>query len=161
MNEMVEKILKKSGWSEERRVDIKDILLKYDEENYQYNNLQKEFLQNFSGLKIYYMHFYYKHTLCMLKIDPIHAVRSVFRSVPEKYEKACQKKMIIVGEALDEPIDIYMSEDGQFYGGYDEYFTKLGDNFEEALYNILNGKRIDEIMVDDDGQVVKRYEPRR
>ena len=43
---------------------------------------------------------------------------------------------------------ICISEDGEFFGGYDDWLLRLGDSFYEALFNLISGTKIKPEMVE-------------
>lgn len=47
---------------------------------------------------------------------------------------------VIVGETTSLEITLYISSSGDFYGGYDDSISKLGNNFLEALDTLINGE---------------------
>ena len=135
-------ILKKSGWTENRRVDptnfrcytsgdweVKD----YGQSFYMFDKA-REFLSNYGGLTIKWdiPNDSYNYELFVGKIAPM----------PMALKWYCiyyQRRLYPVGTYPAMPADLLIDEDGYFYLVWGEFVCKTSnDDFIELLYDLIN-----------------------
>ncbi len=143
--EVAKKKLIDSGWYEGRKIDISDLEKSLTEDGYVVSNTVRDFLEEFGLLKISFNNPKNNKFINTIYVDP--RKTGVFKSVIDAYGRHCNTTMVPVADLPKHCMTICITEDGHFYGGYDDWLLKLGDDFFEALYNLLSGTEIKPEMV--------------
>lgn len=65
--------------------------------------------------------------------------------VTDDYEKLAKEKLILVGQGYSGHLTFLIGDQGGFYGGYDDYFCRIGKTVEDALTRILLGSTFDKL----------------
>lgn len=141
----VESILKNAGFSEERIFDITAILEMYKKNSYNYNKLQIDFIKKYGNLEIHYLHPIWKEDV-VVRLNPIEAQKALTMDVVEEYNVFLGDELLIIGDIDKENITLFMSRNGEFYGGYDDCIIKWGNNFEKMLLDLSRGEN-EEIQI--------------
>lgn len=146
-DQLVETLARKSGWSENRKVDSDALTNLIVMEGYQVLENVVEFMMNFDGLTILF-----ENKRNGLKNDDI---RFSFSQVIEldasekikaSYEERLGKKLIPIGSAYRGHLLLLMSDDCMVYGAYDTYFRKIGDSGFSAIEAIVLDKEFEAIL---------------
>ncbi|MGE5417110.1 MAG: SUKH-3 domain-containing protein [Acidobacteriota bacterium] len=128
MKNLVEQLLLNSGWFEGRNVDITDAKEYLTEQGYIINDKAEKFLGEFMLLKISFKNPRNNEYLNTIEIDPRNT--GIFKSVIDAYGRHCNCNMIPVADLPQHGMTICITEQGEFYGGYDDWLLKLGDSFD-------------------------------
>lgn len=150
MKNKVKELLLKAGWTENRKIDISHYLDILDENKYEVFEYARNFLEEYAGLIIKFEHPRRNNTYLDLNLNPINAMRAIYREVPKGYEKHCNETFVIIGEIESMDMTWYISSSGKFYGGYDDSLIFLGGNFFEAFNNIISGAKLEVMRVEYD-----------
>lgn len=150
MENKLQDVLIKSGWYRGRGVDINQYLKLLHDEEYFVFGKALGFLKEYGELKIEYENPRRAGSDLILSISPAEAVRSIFRDVSRRYEKHCGEAFVIVGEIPPMEMTWYITSSGAFYGGNDDFLIRLGDDFNQALNNIINGVEFEAITIDEE-----------
>jgi hypothetical protein len=145
MDGLVQKILIESNWFLGRKIDINEMEKFLENEGYIVFDRAKEFLGQFGLLKITFNHPYSAKHKSVIKIDT--RFIPVYKSVVDAYNRYYKKSMVPVAHYQLNSMVIYIAEDGMFYGGFDESIIELGGSFEEALYNLVHGIKLEKVLV--------------
>lgn len=140
--EIIEKYLKKYGWYKGRKVNINNIIQHFIE--YEINTFQNglDFLEEFSELNIPINN---NISNSIIEIDSLKGIEnSAYLEDIENYFKI---KLMPIGYWKATNRTLYIDEFGVIYGNIDEFVTIFGNNFYEALYNIINLKTIKNFIV--------------
>lgn len=152
VNNNVTELLLKSGWFIDRNINIAEMEKYLNENGYVLYEPVKEFLKEFGLLKITFENPKNKKYLSTIEVDPkiLGIYNSIFNSIISSYGIHCRKKMVPVARLSQHSMTICISEDGKFYGGYDEWLLELGDDFYELLENLTTGVKITPVKVEFD-----------
>lgn len=148
MDEVIEESLIQAGWFEGRTIETSNIELKLREKEYDIFELGKNFIKEYGLLKISFTNPRLPKLVNVIDIDPIITIGGISKSVVEAYENHCGESMIPLAEIQQQCMTICITPRGWFYGGYDDWLLKLGENFEESLFNLITCVRIEPIMVE-------------
>ena len=141
-----EKVVEKSGWAKNRKVDRDKIIQFFEIEGYPIFENVIEFLENFGELII---HFENKKN--GIKDDDINFdfYRASHFIAPERinkyYNPRVHKKLVLIGSAYRDHFVLLMANDNSIYGGYDSFLCKIGDTPIDAVEAIILNKEFSEI----------------
>jgi hypothetical protein len=144
--EVAKKKLVDSGWYEGRKIDISEMESSLAKDGYVIPNIAKDFLKEFGLLEISFANPRNSKYTNTIMVDPRKV--GVYKSVIDAYSRHCNKMMVPVADLPKHCMTICISEDGEFFGGYDDWLLRLGDSFYEALFNLISGTKIKPEMVE-------------
>ncbi|MFI8709564.1 SUKH-3 domain-containing protein [Bacillus sp. NPDC077411] len=145
LSKEIEFYLRQGGWMSNRETDISPFTTILEEEGYFVSEASQEFLKQFGGLVLNQPAFKILNELEKLHFDPILICEHVYRERVETYEERVEEPLVVIGEAYNEQLILMMSPSGKIYGGYDDYLTILGDNYDEAFEALYHPKDTPEI----------------
>lgn len=145
MNLDVKKILTDAGWYYNRMIDISDIEKFLLKENYIIFESAKTFLIEYGMMKITFIN---PRSGKNVEMDIDTRKTTTFRTVIDAYGRHFDTKMLPIAEIERLSMTVCISEEGQFYGGCDESLVKLGDNFEDALINLITSTKREKIFIE-------------
>ncbi|WP_257032021.1 SUKH-3 domain-containing protein [Paenibacillus sp. E222] len=146
----VTNILSEAGWFAEREIEIKHYVEFLKNDDYNIFERAIQFLKEYGGLKIQFKNPRKLDQYLILNTDPEHAGESIFRELAARYEQHCNESFVILGEIASIDMTWYIGSSGKFYGGNDDFLICLGDNFDEALFHVVSGAKLDMITIDSD-----------
>ncbi|MGG3891374.1 SUKH-3 domain-containing protein [Metabacillus fastidiosus] len=149
MENKIRDLLQKSEWFEGRKIDISQYLNFLNDEEYYIFEKAINFFKEYGDLIIEFENPKRSGSYVTLVIDPVHVGSSIFREVSKRYERYCNESFVIVGEIPLMEMTWYVSSSGAFYGGNDDFLIHLGDDFYQALYNIVSEVRLEVINIED------------
>ena len=157
-SEIVKKALVDSGWTPNRKVDIKHYEVALVKEGYEVSQILRDFLAQFGGLVLEQPHYVeptpeeykkYKYkpyeTLHFDVIQEIGIPSEVQMDKEETYDLRAKDYLTPFGSAYDGHLGLLMTPAGKIYGQYGTYFTLLGNDYVEMLENIYNRVKTPEI----------------
>lgn len=147
MEKQVERILKQSGYEDNRIVDISETLKLYDEYGYIYNEKQKKFLERYAYLEIEYHHPIWSQEI-ILRLNPIEAQTTIEINMVCEYNELLDDKLLIIGDIERDNMTLFLSEKGMFYSCFDDCIIKWGECFETVLSMLVNGRKGELIIMD-------------
>ena len=115
------------------------------QDGYAVSNSVRGFLEEFGLLEITFNNPKNNKFINTIYVDP--RKTGVFKSVIDAYGRHCDTTMVSVADLPNHCMTICITEDGSFFGGYDDWLLKLGNDFYEALYHLLFGTEIKPDMV--------------
>lgn len=145
MDKDIKKILTDAGWYNKRAINILDMEKILVEKNYTVFKCAKSFLSEYGLLKITFINPRNGKNVDM-EIDT--RKTTTFKIVIDSYGRYCNTKMLPIAEIARLSMTVCISEEGKFYGGCDESLVKLGDNFEEAMFNLIMGTKREKVYVE-------------
>lgn len=146
LDEYVLKVLKKSGWSDDRKQDITSWVEILSEEGYIINNYAESVLKELGGLQIRTSSNEY-HLGVTLHFNPVNAASGEYDRM-EIFNAASNEELFPIGECYDWVI--YVSESKKIYLGDWMSLSIAGDSIEEFFNNIFNPKfQLKEIYTND------------
>ena len=146
LDEYVLKVLKKSGWSDDRKQDITSWVEILSEEGYIINNYAESVLKELGGLQIGTSSNEY-HLGVTLHFNPVNAASGEYDRM-EIFNAASNEELFPIGECYDWVI--YVSESKKIYLGDWMSLSIAGDSIEEFFNNIFNPKfQLKEIYTND------------
>lgn len=136
----VKEVLEIAGYSDERIVDISVIIQMYEECGYRYSDMQKSFVERYGFLEIHYNHPVW-NTDMIIRINPLEAQKVITRDVVEEYNEFLEDDLLIIGDIDKENMTLFLSEQGYFFGGYDDCIINWGNDFNKMLFDLLTGNK--------------------
>jgi hypothetical protein len=137
--------LKQAGWSAKRTVDTTLYLLDWQKDGYSVFSKALKFTQSFGGIRLVHRA-YGVNTLDQSHFDSSAATRRFNRKwAVDVYEGLAQEALIPVGQGYSEHLTYLLGNKGGLYGGYDDYFCRIGRTVEEAVSNIIFAHQFEEL----------------
>lgn len=133
-------LLKKAGWTEERRHDISEYEKALEKDGYVLNNVVRDFLSRFGGLEVVHPDHHDAKELDKFDFNAKEATESTFIEVVKEYEERVNEALVVVGLGFNGHMVLVLSYSGKMYAGYDEVLMKLGDTPIKALETLCEGK---------------------
>ena len=127
LSQEVKQFLKKFGWSDERKIDIKKQKTFLENEGYEVFESAQRFLSSFADIR-----FEIPLDHDKVHFDPIKAASNIFIENIKFYEERTGEKMIPVGENSYH-YTLLLSISGKMYAGFDDFLFLLGDDYESAI----------------------------
>lgn len=140
-------LLIRSGWQKGRKVNVDNIILDLVKEGYNVNEAQTQFLTEFNGISVSFINPRLNSSTEILTLDALKASSTTMRSLVSEYEEYFNSTFVIIGEIEQENMTLYIDNKGEFYGGFDDCVIKLGIEFDECLFNIVSGVKLDIIYI--------------
>ena len=138
MNKIINNILIQSGLYPNRKVS-KPYCIEVLRKKYKTFEKLTSFITEYDELVITFDNPKNKSFKSNLIIKPIIADSEIDTTILKSYEIYTGLKLIPTAIIYEYSMIICISEIGSFFGGNDDWLIKLGDNFEEALSNLING----------------------
>lgn len=146
LDEYVLKVLKKSGWSDDRKQDITSCVEILSEEGYIINDYAESVLKELGGLQIRTSG-NENHLGVTLHFNPVVAASGEYDRM-EIFNAASNEELFPIGECYDWVI--YVSESKKIYLGDWMSLSIAGNSIEEFFNNIFNPKfQLKEIYTND------------
>lgn len=146
LDEYVLNILKKGGWSDDRKQDITSWVEILSEEGYIINDYAESVLKELGGLQIRTSS-KENHLGVTLHFNPVNAASGEYDRM-EIFNAASNEELFPIGECYDWVI--YVSESKKVYLGDWMSLSIAGDTIEEFFNNIFNPKfQLKEIYTND------------
>lgn len=140
----IKKILTDAGWYNKRTIDILNTEKILIEKNYTVFECARSFLSEYGLLKITFINPRSGKNVDM-EIDT--RKTTTFKTVIDAYGRHYNTEMLPIAEIARLSMTVCISKEGKFYGGCDESLVKLGDNFEEAMFNLITGTKREKVYV--------------
>ncbi|MGN9805040.1 SUKH-3 domain-containing protein [Micromonospora sp. L32] len=131
-------LLTRSGWHPGRRVDVEDVLSVWRQGGYRASSAAVEFVQEFNGLELAYPRYFPEDGVDGLSLDAVSGTRGISQSLVREYEERVHEELCPVGRAASGHMTLVIGPSGKVYAGYDKYLAVFGENWREALSNIIN-----------------------
>jgi len=138
-------LLRRAGWHSQRNVKTDLYLLNWCKDGYTVFPHALEFARSFGGIHLAHRG-YGSDAPDESHFDPSVATRRFDRAwAVDKYEGLAKEILIPVGQGYSGHLTFLIGTQGGFYGGYDDYFCRIGETVEEALANILFGRAFEKL----------------
>ncbi|MGC6768031.1 SUKH-3 domain-containing protein [Enterococcus sp. LJL51] len=148
---LIEEIILKSKEELDNSTSNSELVVNLNKLGYQINTIQQNFLIEFEGFTIDFESLYDKKDRRSLSIRTQKFAREYDINLVRDYEKHLGKKLLIVGEIPQEPTDVFIAEDGSFYGCNDSFVVDYEANsFNELLFKVMNCVRITPEILEDE-----------
>jgi hypothetical protein len=137
--------LQRAGWDSRRRVKTSSYVADWKREGYTIFPAALVFAENFGGFLLKHPGYNGEGSdeSCF---DPSAASRRLDRVwVVEDYQVLAGEELIPVGQGYSGHLTYLLGNDGGFYGGFDDYFCRIGRDVEDALANIVFAKGFEKI----------------
>jgi len=92
-----------------------------------------KFLKKYGGAK-------YSDGYVFYNFDPIEAINGRDMYWLKYYEEITKTPLNPIGVTCNDHLILVIDSEGKIYGGFDDYFKKLGDNEEEAMKSFMKVK---------------------
>jgi len=131
-------LLQQQGWHAGRAVDVTRYVAAWNSEGYTASVAAKRFARCFGGLRLTHAAYRTAGQHDESVFDPVAAMNRLdSRWVKDCYEGLAGSSLCPIGSGYSQHMTYFIAERGVFYGGYDDYFCRIGRTVEEALHNIL------------------------
>jgi len=140
LNANTEEYLINFGWYTGRKIDIERIIEAWKADNYKIFNSAIVFVQSFNGLNIAHEVYrgkekdfsYFNSIKATEGIDPAW--------IFEEYSLKAGSDLLPIGLGYSEHLTYFIDPSFKFYGGYDDYFCKIGRAVNSFFNNIFYEK---------------------
>lgn len=144
-DEKLTSALERCGWHPKRKVKTSHYASDWKKDGYQIFRQALEFAESFGGITL--LHPAYSggasDESCF---DPSAATRRLDRAwVVEDYERLAKEILVPVGQGYFGHLTYLIGNRGGFYGGFDDYFCKIGASVEEAMVRIIFNKEFNKL----------------
>jgi len=134
------KILKQSGWIQERKKDISSPVKYLEDKGYVVFDCVREALEQFGELKCIYE---YNGKLEDFVIEPKEGLGDLNRRHYKRYEVIIGEDLVVIGTAFRDNAVLYMSKAGEVYAVRDDYYIwKIGCDIYKAINNLCEGREL-------------------
>ncbi|WP_353172178.1 SUKH-3 domain-containing protein [Acinetobacter rudis] len=141
----VEKKLEKNGWYKARNGDLTQTINQWNDDGYKIFNSAQFFLKSFNNLRVQH-EAYASNNQDYSYFDGIKASRGIDPAwVLEDYFCKVKVDLLPIGLGYSEHLTYFIDPSGNFYGGYDDYFCKIGDSINSFFDNIFFKKNFESI----------------
>jgi hypothetical protein len=135
MREETRGILRQAGWLPGRSQDINDVRSLLMSRGYRIGKAVEQFLREFTGITI---NFIRNGRPDSIWFD---AQRASALADPEwvaRYGERTKTSLVPIGFSNHEHLMLMQSDQGGFYGAFDEFLCALGSEVDEMIENLLN-----------------------
>ncbi|HEU4324272.1 MAG TPA: SUKH-3 domain-containing protein [Roseiflexaceae bacterium] len=144
-SEITQKLLLKAGWSQGRSVDTRRYEQALRDEGYPVHEAAVRFLRAFGGLKVHHPHPKVAGQDDYFSIDPIGAIKRVYKDTVDEYAARVGVPLCLVGEAERGSMVLAMAADGAVYAEYDDFLVKAGGDPAAAIEAFCRGWEMPQI----------------
>jgi len=135
MQDTTEGLLRQAGWRPGRSQDLSDVRSLLASRGYSIGKPVELFLQEFTGITIDFV--------CNGRPDSIwfDAQRASALADPEwiaHYEQRTKTSLVPIGYSYHQHLMLMQSNEGGFYGAYDDVLCALGSEAREMIENLVN-----------------------
>jgi len=141
-SEHTELILRGAGWEPERRIDTTSFRRYLVGQGYPYHEAVDRFLQEFGNLHISYPRLNAPPNRGDIDIYPLDAAEAAWFENVWMSSQEIGKSLCVVGSVDQAVVDLLMAEDAYTYADYSGILYLAGVSGEEALENIISGKKL-------------------
>lgn len=142
----IEGYLINCGWYTGRKIDIEHIIEAWKADKYKIFNSAIVFIQSFNGLNIAHEAYrgkekdfsYFNSIKATEGIDPAW--------IFEEYSLKAGSDLLPIGFGYSEHLTYFIDPSFKFYGGYNDYFCKIGDSVNSFFNNIFYEKKLYSIV---------------
>ncbi|MEQ1965330.1 SUKH-3 domain-containing protein [Xenorhabdus khoisanae] len=145
MNKLIE-LAKQYGEVHQKELNLTDCVKFLESEEYQIFPLYLDFITQYGSIEGY--HSAYKNNHGKPKkftTNPIKGAKAIFKGQVEAYEERAFCNLIPFGLSSDKHIVLMLGDDGNIYGGIDDYLFKYGNNILSGIDILINGKELLEL----------------
>lgn len=138
MEKFIEQKLLNAGWYQNRKQNLDNVKLCFQNEGYNVNFMAEQFFANYLGLTIPIKDL--QNNDDEFNVDPAFACNITFPDRKIEYEELLNKGLTIIGMIYKKHMTVFLSEDGCFYGGFDDILVLFGQDIETFFFNIMTGE---------------------
>lgn len=131
-------VLRQAGWLPGRSQDIAEVRSLLRSRGYRIGTAVEQFLREFTGIKINFMRNGRPDSIWF------DAQRATALADPEwvaHYEERMKTSLIPIGFSNHEHLMLMQSDEGGFYGAFDDYLCALGSEVDVMIENLLDQDR--------------------
>lgn len=141
LNENTKNYLLNMGWYPNRYLDSRDEQIILIENGFIINDRAISFISEFNELSGCFPRNTTK-TIEAISFDIKWVVENFFPDLANGiYSQTINEGLCLVGSAYNGHLALYISSSGKLYGGFDDFFELLGENYYEGLNTLFADKR--------------------
>jgi hypothetical protein len=138
MRDTAEGLLRGSGWRPGRSQDVSAMRQLLESRGYSFSRPVESFLREFTGITINLVR---NGRPDSIWFDAQRASSLADRDWVVHYEERTKTSLVPIGYSNHEHLMLLESDDGSFYGAYDDFLCALGSEASEMIENLANQDR--------------------
>jgi hypothetical protein len=138
MRDAIGRVLRQAGWLPGRSQDIAEVRSLLQSRGYRIGEAVEQFLREFTGITINFIRNGRQDSIWF------DAQRASALTDPEwvaHYGEQTKTSLVPVGFSNHGHLMVMQSDEGGFYGAFDDYLCTLGSGVDEMIVNLLNQDR--------------------
>jgi len=138
MRDAIGRVLSQAGWSPGRSQETTEARSRLQSCGYSISETTEQFLREFTGITI---NFIRNGRPDAIWFDALRASELADPEWVEHYEGRTKTSLVPIGYSNHEYLMLMQSEEGGFYGAFDDYLYALGNGVDEMIANLLNQEK--------------------
>jgi hypothetical protein len=136
MKHEAEQLLRRAGWSPERRVETGDMTRALASEGYAVSPLLEGFLAEYGNLLVLFPRRFAGRP-DTVNLNASRAASGIYKEAVDEYGHRIGKAVVPVGTVYSDHMTMLLADDGSVYGGFDDTLVFFGKSPAEGLETIL------------------------
>jgi hypothetical protein len=138
MGESVQGLLRDAGWRPGRSEDVSAVRSLLESKGYDISKPVELFIREFNGITIDFVR---NGRPDSVWFDVLRASALADPEWVEHYGERTRRSLVPVGFSNHEHLMLMQSDEGSFYGAFDDFLCTLGSAVEEMIENLVNQDR--------------------
>jgi len=138
MRESTRGMLRQAEWFPGRSLDIGEVRSLLQSRGYSIGEALEQFLREFTGITINFIRNGHPDSIWF---DAQRASALADPEWVEHYEERTKASLVPIGFSNHEHLMLMQSDEGGFYGAFDDFLCALGSEADEMIENLLNQER--------------------
>lgn len=134
LSDAAAKVLGEAGWTADRKVDLREVVERYEACGYEVSASAFEFLESFDGLTLEFPRG--GETDCCW-FDSGRSVIVASKGWVGRYSALASENVLPVGEMYFDHFSVFVGQSGALYAGYDQTFYRLGETWQSGISNLI------------------------
>jgi hypothetical protein len=135
VNDTTEQLLRAAGWWPGRSQEVSDISALLDQKGYIVNKKIESFLREFTGISIDFIRHGRSDSVWF---DAVRASAMADQEWVAHYGERVKASLTPIGYSNHEHLLLMESEEGGFYGAFDDFLYAVGSDAGEMIENLVN-----------------------
>jgi hypothetical protein len=138
MEQPADGLLRRAGWHPERAEDVSAVRSLLESRGYVVSEKIILFLREFDGISINFAH---NKRMDEIRFDARYAISQADPEWISYYEGRTKTSLVPIGYSNYGHMMLMQSDEGRFYGSFDEFLCALGSDSKEMIINLINQDR--------------------